>query len=1284
MARYIKWFKELSKKDVAIAGGKASNLGEMFNAGFPVPPGFVVLAETYKEFISKKGIDVKIESKLKDLNVEDTEKLQAIAKEIQELIKSQKMPATMQEEILAAYSMLDMADELKGIKVAEELVRVGRDPVFVAVRSSATAEDLPSVGEDEFVFVKIDSEPFFGTIKELYDKVQSAEKVKLEVPTMKKGKLIWSRAFLYRHKGKGKLFKIKTASGKEITISGNHSLIFLDEKNLKPRIGGLYEFELNKKLLVPVSRRVPINIYADKFLDVCKYLPPDKISIEDGYVFIKDSSNYKIQNPLPAKIRLSKDFLYFLGLYLAEGSTYSNNCVIITNNSKLIQKQVITVLQKLGLYKNQKINKGSIRIYCKALVLLLHALCGKPANTKGKGRLCVTKKVPNFVFGLSKEQIRAVLSGYIDGDGSVLKNNIEFSTKSKRLFAGLVKLFELLGAEVRLRRKKGYFVGAIPATETEIKKLDLRCKEKAQKLLKLKSHYTSLRKIHIESEKIREELERLLPKEKQEVHFCKICKSSLNQTSSYNGKKRFICNHCRKTFYEEDTEKKLVERYVYYDNKGHFKKSSIPWNKGLLSGEFTLPRFKQMLNKYGIADKFEEILSDDILWERIKTVEEVNYNSYVYDFVVPGTQNFLAGLGGIITHNTASFAGQQATFLNVKGSADLIKAVQACWASLFTARAIYYRVKNNFPHMKVAIAVVVQKMVNSEKSGVMFSINPATNNKEQIVIEAAFGLGEAVVSGAVNPNTYVVDKKTKKILEKDIPGQDFKIIRDINTGKNTKVELSEEEKKKQVLNEAEILALSQLAEKVEQHYNFPQDMEWAIERNKIFLVQTRPVTTLKKKEKEVEIKAEAILKGLGASPGIASGKVRILSSASDIDKLQKGEVLVTKMTNPDFVPAMQRASAIITNEGGITSHAAIVSREMGVPCVVGTKEATSKLKDGEEVTVDGSAGLIYSGKIEIEKPEEKKQKKEIEVVPQKLVTATEIYVIMDLPEFAERAAATGADGVGLLRLEGIIASGKIHPAKYLREGKLNDYTNLLVEGITKIATPFKDKTVWVRTSDIRTDEYRGLEGGEEEPKESNPMLGWHGIRRSLSQPELLKAEFTALKKVHDAGLKKVGVMIPFVISVDEVRKAKEICREAGLEPGKDIEFGVMVETPASVWIIEDLCKEGINFISLGTNDLTQTTLGVDRNNERIANLYDWNHPAVKQEVKKVIEVCKKYKVHTSICGQAGSDPKFVPFLIECGIDSVSANPDAVSEIRKLIYEEEKKLLLEAAREKTED
>lgn len=612
-----------------------------------------------------------------------------------------------------------------------------------------------------------------------------------------------------------------------------------------------------------------------------------------------------------------------------------------------------------------------------------------------------------------------------------------------------------------------------------------------------------------------------------------------------------------------------------------------------------------------------------------------------------------------------SFAGQQATFLNVKGGQQVVKAVQECWASLFTARAIYYRAKNNFEHMKVAIAVVIQKQINSEKSGVIFTINPSTNDATQIVIEAAWGLGEAVVSGAVNPNTYVLDKETGKVLELDIPGQTWMFTRDDYTGNNVKKNIPHEKQKAQVLSEAEIKALWKLAIEDEEHYDFPQDIEWAIERGKVYFVQTRPVTTLEKKEeKEVEFAEEPVLKGIAASPGHATGPVKIILTMNNLDEMQKGDVLVTTMTTPDFVPAMQKAAAIVTDHGGMTAHASIVSREMGIPCVVGTKQATHVLKNGDLITVDGTSGKVFKGGIQL--GEEPKL-----VIKEKVSTKTKIKVIMDLPDFAERAAETGADGIGLLRIEGIIASGRIHPAKYLRENRLDEYTNLIYEGIKKIASYFKDKPVWVRTSDIRTDEYRGLEGGDEEPKEANPMIGWHAIRRSLDNPELLKAEFSALKKLHDEGFTKVGVMIPFVISVDEIIKAKEIMHEAGLEPGKNIEFGIMVETPASAILIEDFCKEGIDFVSMGTNDLTQTVLGVDRGNEKIANLYSEFHPAVLKLIKYVIETCKKYNVKSSICGQAGSEPKMAELLVKWGIDSISANVDAVAAVSEIVAKYEK-------------
>ncbi len=637
----------------------------------------------------------------------------------------------------------------------------------------------------------------------------------------------------------------------------------------------------------------------------------------------------------------------------------------------------------------------------------------------------------------------------------------------------------------------------------------------------------------------------------------------------------------------------------------------------------------------------------------------------------------------------ASFAGQQATFLNVKGIDQLFNAIQHCWGSLFTARAIYYRERNNFDHMKVALAAVVQKMVNSSKSGVMFSINPATNNMNQIVIEAGWGLGEAIVQGSIDPDMYVVDKTTGEIIEKKVNFQDWYFIRDSDTGKTIRADVPEHLMNAQVLTEHEIKVLAELAKKVEDHYGFAQDMEWAVEKKNLYLVQTRNVTTVKKspvdEAESAKISAEVLVKGLEASPGIASGVVKKIFSMDELNKVQKGDILVTTMTTPDFVPAMQKAAAIVTDHGGLTSHAAIVSREMGVPCIVGSSNATSILQDNMEVTVDATKGVVYKGilkqKLETMKAPQVQATQGVPSVEyeEEIETATKVKVVMDLPDYAEKAARTGADGVGLLRIETMIAGSGKHPSMLVKTGREQEYIDLLANNIMKIASAFKNKPVWVRTSDMRTDEYRNLEGGAQEPVEANPMLGWHGIRRAMDQPEIITAEFKAIKKLWDAGYKNIGVMIPFVTRIEEVKKAKELLRFVGLEPGKDIDFGVMIETPASVMIIEQICEEGIDFVSFGTNDLTQTTLGVDRNNENLHEIYNEMHPAVLREIASVIKTCKKHSVKTSICGQAGSRPEMAEFLVRLGIDSISSAPDAVHEIRRTVYQTERKILLEAAR-----
>jgi pyruvate,water dikinase len=629
----------------------------------------------------------------------------------------------------------------------------------------------------------------------------------------------------------------------------------------------------------------------------------------------------------------------------------------------------------------------------------------------------------------------------------------------------------------------------------------------------------------------------------------------------------------------------------------------------------------------------------------------------------------------------ASFAGQQDTYLNVKGPEDLIKYVRKCWASLFGARAIFYREENNFDHSKVYIAVVVQEMVDAEKAGVMFTVHPSTG-EEKILIEGAWGLGEGVVSGTVTPDTYWLDKATGELLQKQVSEKKTMFQKKSEDGQTVQIPVPDDLKNKQVLDEAELAQLVELGKKIQEHYQFPQDTEWAIEDEKIYMLQSRPVTTLDMSTAQGEDIAEGertvITKGLGASPGMAAGTVKIINTTDELDKVQEGDILVTVMTTPDMVPAMKRANGIITDEGGVTCHAAIVSRELGIPCVVGTGDATSILPENSQVTLDGNKGMVWEG-ILMETEKKVEASEEPTVVLQAPLTVTEVKVNVSMAEAAKKAAATGADGVGLLRTEHMMLTTGVHPKKYIQEGNEAELVRVLVENILKVADSFYPKPVWYRTLDAPTDEFQSLDGGENEPYEHNPMLGWRGIRRELDEPEILLAEFKAIKKLHEQGYTNIGIMLPLVQHPDELREAKKIARQAGLKPQKNIEFGVMVETPAAALTIEDFIAEGIDFVSFGTNDLTQYTLAIDRNNENVADLYTESHPAVLKLIERVIIECNKAGVKTSICGQAGSIPKIVEKLVELGITSVSANTDAVAAVRETVARVEQKLLLKAAR-----
>ncbi|WP_138008030.1 phosphoenolpyruvate synthase [Halalkalirubrum salinum] len=657
----------------------------------------------------------------------------------------------------------------------------------------------------------------------------------------------------------------------------------------------------------------------------------------------------------------------------------------------------------------------------------------------------------------------------------------------------------------------------------------------------------------------------------------------------------------------------------------------------------------------------------------------------------------------------ASFAGQQETFLNVREQ-QLLDRVKECWASLFSQRAIYYRNRQGFPHDKVDIAVVVQRMVDAEKSGVMFTSHPSTGEPE-IIIEAAWGLGEAVVSGTVSPDNYIVDRETATTEDVTVATKNIQMVKDPETGETIEEDVPEDKRDARVLTDEEIESLVELGKIVEDHYESPQDVEWAIYEGDVYMLQSRPITTIAE-QKNIESAAnshenaesetsaanggtnddedegEVLVSGLGSAPGVVSGAVRIVTKLDHLDQVAEGDIIVTEMTMPDMVPAMKRAVGIITDEGGMTSHAAIISRELGVPAVVGTGDATRTLSNGQMVTLDGSKGTVLAGDLTDEKEsdsgvdEEPLSAESVDEVrpqtPVKPMTATEVKVNVSIPEAAERAAATGADGVGLLRMEHMVLSLGKTPEQYIMDHGERAYQDELIKGIRNVADAFYPRPVRARTMDAPTDEFRQLDGGKNEPREHNPMLGYRGIRRSLDKPDVFAQELAAYRRLYDMGYDNVELMLPLVNDAEDVIRAKEQMKAAGIDPDKR-RWGVMIETPASALSIEQIAKTGIDFASFGTNDLTQYTLAVDRNNENVADRFDELHPAVKELMGDTIETCRELDIDTSICGQAASKPEMVRFLVKQGISSLSANIDAVRDVQHEVKRFEQKLLLDSVR-----
>ena len=651
----------------------------------------------------------------------------------------------------------------------------------------------------------------------------------------------------------------------------------------------------------------------------------------------------------------------------------------------------------------------------------------------------------------------------------------------------------------------------------------------------------------------------------------------------------------------------------------------------------------------------------------------------LYRHLKPGSKSPLVAVRSSATAEDlpdASFAGQQETYLNIKGEANVIQAVRLAWASLFGARAIYYRATKGFDHFRVALAIPIQLMVQSEVSGVMFSVNPVTNDKQQIVIEAAWGLGDYIVQGVVTPDHYVVKKDGFTIHSRLVSDQTVMEVYKYPSGvKKVKVKPALVNKAK--LTDDQIIKLARIGAAIQKHYYFPQDMEWALEDGALYIVQSRPITTLNlhpEKEKTVDSKSldamKQILVGAPASPGIAFGPVARILELSHLDEVKEGAVLVTDMTSPDFVPAMKRAAGIITDKGGQTSHAAIVSRELGVPAVVGTKTATKILKNGDQVTLDGASGNIYAGFPKLTMLARK-------LVAEIPVTATKVYVNLGEPDLAPTVAQGNADGVGLLRAEFMIAQIGIHPKKLIHDHREEVFVNKLTQGLAKFTSSFGDRPVVYRATDFKTNEYRNLIGGAAyEPQEPNPMLGYRGAYRYIFDESVFRLELEAIKNVRNKlGYKNLWLMIPFVRTKEQMAKVKQIVASHGLSRSNSFKLWMMVEIPSNVILLDDFISVGIDGISIGSNDLTMLILGTDRDNETVAPVYNERDPAVMWAFEKIIKTAHKHNITCSICGQAPSVySDLTEKLVEWGITSISVSPDAIDRTRRIVYEAEKRLL----------
>lgn len=645
----------------------------------------------------------------------------------------------------------------------------------------------------------------------------------------------------------------------------------------------------------------------------------------------------------------------------------------------------------------------------------------------------------------------------------------------------------------------------------------------------------------------------------------------------------------------------------------------------------------------------------------------------------------------------ASFAGQQDTYLNVKGADVVIQKIKECYASTFTDRATYYREKQGYDHMTVALSATVQMMVFSKAAGVMFTVDLVSGSDDSIIIEASYGLGEYVVQGTVTPDNFTVDKNTLEIKKRIINDKPIKLIRKPE-GDVVEEVVPAEERKAQAITDEQVKELATYAKAIEKHYGCYMDMEWGVDErdNKVWLLQARPETVWSQKKKNGEsaavseeasdIDLDSIVQGLPASPGKAAGKAHVILDPSLIDEFKEGEILVTTMTAPDWVPAMKKAKAIITDAGGMTCHAAIVGRELGIPCIVGTRSrsqaATEVIKDGMDITVDATNGVAYDGIVDsiVKKAEAPAAATAVaESVP---VTGTKVYMNLGNPDLAEKHGQLPCDGIGLMREEFIWTTFiHEHPLHLIETGRSEEAVNKLADGMRKVCQALAPRQVVLRLSDFKSSEYRDLTGGDKyEPHEPSALLGWRGASRYYDPKYLpaFKLELKAIKKVREEfGFKNLMVMIPFCRTVHEAEIVTGIMAEEGLVRSADFKIWLMAEIPSNI-ILADQFNKFVDGYSIGSNDLTMLVLGADRDNETVQHIYDERNLAVKRAIRHLIDVAHRDGKTVSICGQAPSVyPELCEFLVKSGIDSISVNPDAVVSTKKTVAQIEQRMMMDA-------